>query len=173
MKKDDSIIFCLDTSAFVDFNRYLIKLIPQLFQEIDLLFNSGRVISHEIVYDEITTYSKRPDSLSKWIKPKRIFFKDISLKQTLIVSDIIQKFPTLISFKSEKNDADPWVIATVLEQKEEQDLFSQIHDFVVVSTESELIPNHIPAVCTYYKIRHFSLNDFFSANGWSVKLQKE
>ena len=171
MEKDDSIIFCLDTSAFVDINRYLIKLIPQLFAELDKLFNSGRIISHEIVYEEITAHSKRPDSLTKWIQPKQAFFKAISLEQTLIVADIVQKFPTLISYKSEKNDADPWVVATVLEQKSKPDLFSQLQEFVVVSTESEFIPSHLPAVCKYYSIRHFGLPNFFSANGWSIQLQ--
>lgn len=171
MKKDDSIIFCLDTSAFVDINRYLIKLIPQLFDELDKLFNSGRIISHEIVYEEITTLSKKPDSLTKWIQPKKAFFKEITLKQTLLVAEIVQKFPTLISYKSEKDDADPWVVATALEQKSKPDLFSGIQDFVVVSTESEFIPNHLPAVCKYYSIKHFNLPDFFSANGWNVTLQ--
>jgi len=172
MEKDESIIFCLDTSAFVDINRYLIKLIPQLFVELDKLFNSGRIISHEIVYEEITAHSsKREDPLTKWIRPKRAFFKNISFQQALIVADIVQKFPTLISYKNEKNDADPWVIATALEQKSKPDLFSQLQEFVVVSTESEFIPNHIPAVCKYYSIRHFGLPDFFSANGWHVSLQ--
>jgi hypothetical protein len=172
MKKDDSIIFCLDTSAFVDINRYLLKLIPRLFTELDKLFNSGRIISHVIVYEEITAHSsKRVDSLTRWIRPKKVFFKDISLRQTLFVADIVQKFPTLISYKNEKNDADPWVIATALEQKSEPDLFSQLHEFVVVSTESKFIPNHIPAVCKYYSIRHFDLPAFFSAIGWTLQLQ--
>jgi len=171
MEKDDSIVFCLDTSAFVDINRYLGKLISQLFTELDKLFNSGRLISHEIVYEEITTHSKRPDFLTKWIQPKRAFFKDMTLQQTLIVADIVRRFPTLIHYKREKDDADPWLIATVLEQKSKPDLFSQLQDFVVVSTESEFIPNHLPAVCKYYSIRHFDLPDFFSANGWSIQLQ--
>jgi hypothetical protein len=171
MAKGDNIIFCLDTSAFVDINRHLIKLIPRLFPELDKLFNSGRIISHEIVYEEITTSSKRPDALTKWIKPKRVFFKDITLQQTLFVADIVQKFPTLISYKSEKNDADPWVVATVLEQKSNPDLFSPLQDFAVVSTESKFIPNHLPAVCKHYSIRHFDLPKFFAANGWKIRLQ--
>jgi len=171
MEKDDNIIFCLDTSAFVDINRYLIKIIPQLFPELDKLFNSGRIISHQIVYEEITTYSKSPDALTKWIKPKGVFFKDITLQQTLFVADIVKNFPTLISYKSEKNDADPWIVATVLEQKSNPDFFSPLQDFVVVSSESEFIPSHIPAVCRYYSIRHFDLPKFFAANGWNIHLQ--
>ena len=95
MGKNEQIVFCLDTSSFVDISRYLARFIPQLYPELDKLFNSGRLISHEIVFEEITTSSKKTDFLSKWIQPKRAFFKDISIQQTLLVAEIIQKFPTL------------------------------------------------------------------------------
>jgi hypothetical protein len=171
MDRNDSLVFCFDTSAFVDINRYLVGLIPQLYPELDKLFNSGRLISHQIVFEEITTQSKKPDSLSKWIRPKRAFFRDISLQQTLIVAEIVQRFPTLIHFNKEKDDADPWLIALVIEQKSKPDMFSSLQEFVIVSTESVFIPNHLPAVCKHYSIKHFDLPGFFSANGWSINLQ--
>lgn len=171
MNQNRSLIFCFDTSAFVDINRHLVRLIPQLYSELDKLFNSGRLISHKIVFDEITTRSKRPDSLTKWILPREAFFKDISLQQTLLVSEIVQKFPTLIHYNKEKDDADPWLIALVIEQRSMPDLFSSLQDFAIVSTESTFIPNRLPAVCKHYSIKHFDLPDFFKANGWSINLQ--
>ncbi len=171
MNQNDSLIFCFDTSAFVDINRYLVGIIPQLYSELDKLFNSGRLISHKIVFEEITTRSKRPDSLSKWIRPKEAFFKDISLQQTLLVSEIIQQFPTLIHYNKEKDDADPWLIALVIEQRTKPDLFSSLLKYAIVSAESTLIPNRLPAVCKYYSIIHFDLPSFFMANGWSINLQ--
>lgn len=171
MQQDVNIIFCVDTSAFVDIYRYLIKFIPQLYSEFDKLFNSGLLISHEIVYDEITTRSKKPDRLTKWILPKRAFFKDINLQQTLLVSNIVQRFPTLIHYNKEKNDADPWLVATVLELKSFPDFFSTLYEYVIVSAESTFIPNRLPAVCKHYSIRHMDINEFFDANGWSIQLQ--
>ena len=170
---DDSkdLIFCLDTSAFVDINRLLVKLIPQLFPELDKLFNSGLLISHQIVFEEITTHSNKPDSLSKWIQPKRTFFRDITLQQALFVADIMQEFPTLIHYKNEKNDADPWLIALIIEETSKPDLFYGLKEFAIVSAESEFIPNHLPAVCRHYSIKHLNLPDFFSAIGWSITLQ--
>jgi hypothetical protein len=152
MNQNNSLIFCFDTSAFVDINRYLVGLIPQLYSELDKLFNSGRLISHRLVFEEITTRSKKPDSLSKWIRPKEAFFKDISLQQTLLVSGIVRKFPTLIHYNKEKDDADPWLIALVIEQRSKPDLFSSLQDFAIVSTESAFIPNRLPAVCKSYSI---------------------
>lgn len=171
MDRNDSLIFCFDTSAFVDINRYLVSLIPQLYPELDKLFNSGRLISHQFVFEEITTLSKKPDSLSKWIRPKRAFFKDVSLQQALFVAEIIQRFPTLIHYNKEKNDADPWLIALITEQKSKPDLFSSLQEFAIVSTESKFIPNRLPTVCKHYSILHCDLPDFFSANGWSIQLQ--
>ncbi|MGA8848198.1 MAG: DUF4411 family protein [Dehalococcoidia bacterium] len=171
MNRNRSLIFCFDTSAFVDIHRYLVRLIPQLYPELDKLFNSGRLISHKIVFQEITTRSKEPDSLTKWILPKEAFFKDISLQQTLLVSEIIQQFPTLIHYNKEKDDADPWLIAMVIEQRSMPYLFSSLQNFAIVSTESTLIPNRLPAVCEYYSIKHLDLPGFFKANGWSISLQ--
>jgi hypothetical protein len=171
MKHNDNIIFCIDTSAFVDIYRYLIKFIPQLSNELDRLFNSGRLISHEVVYKEITTQSKRPDPLTKWILPRQAFFRDISLKQAIFVSDIIQRFPTLIHYNKEKDDADPWVVATVLESKSSPDFFSSLYKYAVVSAESKFIPNRLPAVCKHYQVTHMDVNEFFDANGWSIQLQ--
>jgi hypothetical protein len=155
----------------VDIHRHLVRLIPQLYLELDKLFNSGRLISHKIVFEEITTSSKKPDSLTKWIRPKEAFFKDISFQQALLVSEIVQKFPTLIHYNKEKNDADPWLIALVIEQRSMPDIFSSLQDFAIVSNESGFIANHLPAVCKYYSIKHFDLPDFFKANGWSINLQ--
>ncbi len=171
MNQNRSLIFCLDTSAFVDINRYLVRLIPQLYPELDKLFNSGQLISHRIVFEEITTQSKRPDSLTKWILPKEPFFKDISLQQTFLVAEIVRQFPTLIHYNKEKDDADPWLIALVIEQRSKPDLFSSLQDFTIVSTESTFIPNRLPAVCRHYSIKHFDLPEFFAANGWSINLQ--
>lgn len=170
MNQKKSLIFCFDTSAFVDIHRHLVRLIPQLYPELDKLFNSGRLISHKIVFQEITTQSKRPDSLTKWILPKEAFFKDITLQQTLIVSEIVRKFPTLIHYKKEKDDADPWLIALVLEQHSTPSLFSNLQDFAIVSNESALIPNRLPDVCKHYSIKNLNLTDFFEANGWRVSL---
>ena len=171
MNQNDNLIFCFDTSAFVDINRHLWGLIPQLNSEFDKLFNSGRLISHRIVFEEITTAAKKPDSLSKWIRTKEAFFKDISLQQTLLVSEIVKKYPTIIHYNKEKDDADPWLIALVIEQRNKPDLFSSVQDFAIVSTESTFIPDRLPGVCKHYSVKHLDLRNFFAANGWSINLK--
>lgn len=107
MEKD--LIFCFDSTAFIEIGRYLAKLVPELYPALDVLFQNGKIISHEIVYRELTTSSKRPDFLSKWISSKKPYFRDITPFQALQVSDIVAKFPAIINYKSEKDQADPVV----------------------------------------------------------------
>ncbi len=42
MDQNDQLIFYIDISAFVDNNRHLVGLIPQLYPELDKLLNSRR-----------------------------------------------------------------------------------------------------------------------------------
>jgi len=167
-----SLIFCFDTSAFVDIHRHLARLIPQLYPELDKLFNSGRLISHKIVFEEITTRSEKPDSLTNWIRPKEAFFREISIRQALLISDIVRKFPALIHYNKERDDADPWLVALVIEQRSIPNLFSGSQDFAIVSAESTVIAGRLPEACKYYSIPHLDLPAFFEANGWSLALQK-
>ncbi|MFC1946715.1 DUF4411 family protein [Chloroflexota bacterium] len=171
MHQKPDYIYCFDSSAFIDLNRYLIGFVPQLRSAIGSLFLSGRLISHEIVYREITTQSKTPDNLSLWISPKQHYFKNISYQQAVYVSEIISKFPTLIHYNKENDDADPWLIATILELKNTRDMFSSLFDYAVVSNESTTIKNRLPFVCKHYSIKHMDINEFISDNGWTISLQ--
>lgn len=171
MNQHENLVFCFDTSAFIDINRYFINFIPSLTSEMDKLFNSGSIISHEIVYEEITTSSKKPDSLSKWIHPKRAFFHNITAEQAILVSQVVHKYPTLIHYNKEKDDADPWLIAMVIEKRSRPDLFSRFQEYAIVSAENASIPNRLPSVCKNYSIKHFGLPGFFSALGWSIDLK--
>jgi len=170
MNQKKGLIFCFDTSAFVDIHRHLSRLIPQLYPELDKLFNSGRLISHKIVFNEITTRSEKPDSLTKWILSKEAFFKGITPQQALFVSDIVQRFPALIHYNKEKDDADPWLIALVLVHRSTPSLFSSLQDFAIVTTEGANIPGHLPDACRHYFIEPLDLPGFFEANGWRVGL---
>lgn len=171
MSQGKNLIFCFDTSAFIDIHKHLARIIPQLYPELDKLFNSGRLISHKFVFQEITIQSKNPDSLTKWIQPKEAFFKDISIQQTTLVSQIVQKFPALVHYNKEKDDADPWLIALVIEQRSTPSLFSTLQEFAIVSAEGTNILGHLPDACSHYSVKHLDLPGFFEANGWRVNLQ--
>jgi hypothetical protein len=135
---NSNIVFCLDTSAFVDMHRfYGQKRMPQLWLELNNLFKLDRMISHRIVFNELTTDAKYPSPLSLWISSKKRYFMDMNGAQALYVSSIINQFPGLISFKHIKEQADPWLIALILDLKTNLNLFSQNPDYEMVTQESK------------------------------------
>ncbi len=166
-------IFCFDSSTFIKLHRsYGEDLIPEIWQELESLFKNEKIISHAVVFEELTTSVKK-DALSKWISSKKRYFKKMSDNQAIHVSNIIKKFPGLINANNEKDQADPWLVALVLEEKSKSGLFSSEKEYFIVSEEKIESPHKIPAVCEHFGIKHLSLKDFFKYNGWQLRMQKK
>jgi len=72
--------------------------------------------------------------------------------------------------KGNLQQADPWLIALVLDRRSQITMFSQ--EIAVVSQENILSTCKIPAVCKHYKIEHYDLFQFFDKNGWKIGFQK-
>ena len=173
MQQKEETIFCIDTSALVDLHKYYGQdRMPELWAELDELLHIDKIISHKIVFDELTTNAKRPSSLSRWVTSKRSNFKDMTGIQAQHVASIIIQFPGLIDPKHEKDQADPWLIALVLEQRSQSSLFMPNQEIIMVSQEDKLSTRKIPAVCKHYDIRHLDLFEFFDYNNWAITFQK-
>lgn len=136
------------------------------------LIKSGNLISHQICLEEIMPKTKKPDLLGEWIKDKASIFKKITPRQIEIVTEILEKFPGLIDYKKEKDEADPWIIALAKEEMEKKDLFSAEREIILASEESTRSSIKIPAVCREFGVNHMTLFEFFQNMGWSFKLQK-
>jgi hypothetical protein len=166
-------IFCFDSSTFIKLHRsYGEDLIPEIWQELENLFKNEKIISHTVVFEELTTSAKK-DALSKWISSKKRYFKKMSGNQAVHVSNILKIFPGLIDANNEKDQADPWLIALTLEEKSKTSLFTSEKEYYIVSEESIRSPHKIPAVCEHFGIKHLSLKDFFKYNGWQLSMQKK
>ena len=169
MEQDSYVIFCIDSSALIDLHKYYgEQRIPKLWTELDSLFSKGNMLSHEIVYEELTTQAKNPSDLSKWVSHRKVFFKPITAQQVHHVASIVSQFPGLIDYKHEKDEADPWLIALALELKAQYSLFDS--EVCLISQENPLSSQKSPAVCVHYKIRPLSLLDFFDFVGWKLEI---
>ena len=168
-------IFCFDSSALIILHNYYgTDILHEIWEELETLFSNGRIVSHKLVFDELTTNARKPDDLSRWISQKRQYFKNMTGVQAQYVASIIEEFPRLIDPNQEKDQADPWLIAQILEDRSQPQLsfFGSNREFIVVSQESEKSPQKIPAVCKRYDIQHFNLKEFFKFNGWTLRLKK-
>jgi hypothetical protein len=155
-------IFCFDSSALIILHRYYGQdLISDIWEELEQLFKDNKIISHKIVFDELTTRAKKQDSLSKWISSKRVYFKDITGTQAKFVESIINQFPRLIDPDREKDEADPWLIALVLEERSQGNLFSPNREYILVSQENVRRPRRkVRALFEYNGIAYlFAVTD--------------
>lgn len=166
-------IYCFDSSAFIALNRAHNTIpVPDLWKELDKLFKAGKIISHELVFDEIHPGRKSPDFLEKWIGDKKGYFIGITEKQSEVVTAILNSYPTLIDYKKERNEADPWLIALAVEKAEEVTLFEKSTLIYVISQEKITSTTKIPAVCRQFKIPHMNLEQFYKDNNWKFGIIK-
>ncbi|MDQ3129887.1 MAG: DUF4411 family protein [Acidobacteriota bacterium] len=176
MKRKYENIYCPDTSALITMQRYYpMRMLPDLWKHLEELLLKGRITSHDIVYDEIVPTDKKAtkDDLATLISKYKDNFKPITKRQAQLALEIVTLFPNLIDPRSKKDQADPWIVAMVVEMMEEANLFEQDSDFVIISTESEKSPDKIPAVCKHYRVRHMNLFEFFEDNDWQFTLSKK
>jgi len=124
MKSNAREIYCVDTSAFITMHRfYPIRMIPDLWLHLEELFNRKEILSHQIVFDEIVPKAGKKDELAQWLSNFRSNFISTSQRQLELVPDILSNFPKLIDAESEKDQADPWLVAMLVEIMEQDGMF--------------------------------------------------
>ncbi|HOL87577.1 MAG TPA: DUF4411 family protein [Defluviitoga tunisiensis] len=157
-------IYIIDASSIIEMkDRYPANTFPSVWKNMEKLFKDGRLIAPDEVKEELLD-----DELKKWIRNKKKMFIKPDLEQIKMVKEILEKNPFLA--KPEKPggpNADPWIIAfaMVLKNKEKQSLFSS-KEYIVVTEESKLKSNRIPAVAKNYGIESINLKELFQKEGW-------
>lgn len=167
-------IYFIDSSALITLNRhYPLRIFPDLWKHLEELFEHQKIFSHEMVYNEIVPSSGPGDDISRLISRYKSSFYFITNRQGQLALQILSNFPRLIDIKAKKDEADPWIIALVVEKMEQENLFGSNSVYVIVSAESEKSNSKIPAVCKFYNIRHLNLFQFFEDNGWQFSMTKK
>ncbi|MBX9784088.1 MAG: DUF4411 family protein [Chitinophagaceae bacterium] len=119
--KSESNIYFIDSSALITVNRfYPSSVFPDLWKHIDELFRKKKIVSHEMVYDEIVPDSGPKDDIGKLISKYKSSFYPITNKQGQLAVKILATFPRLIDPRAKKDEADPWIISLIIEKMEEE-----------------------------------------------------
>lgn len=169
--KEKKKIYCFDTGAFLwihKANETIIKIPPTIWDKIESMMKSGQIISHRTVFDEITTDSKNPDFIAKWVADKKQYFLGKTDYQKAKLPEIVKKFPKLVNPDQERDQADVWLIALALEKKEETLFATPIS--IIVTQESQLSSIKLPAACKSFGLECLSLRGFFDEIGISTAL---
>ncbi len=156
--------YVIDTCSLIDLNRFNpIDLYPSVWRKLEGLINKGQLIAPTEVFYELT---KQDDVLVAWAKKHKSMFKSVTEKQTVIVAQILSKYPSIIKPKRQY-DADPWVIALAVEfSRSKQKRLIPIKWLVV--TEERLRGNKIkiPLICKDFNIEYIKIFDMFRRRGW-------
>ena len=156
-------IYIIDTSSLIDLNIHNpIDVYPSVWKKLEQMIRKGLLIAPKEVFNEI---KQQDDKLSKWVKKQRNLFKRISKEQTRIVTQILQKYPSIIKV-DRKYDADPWVIALAVEMTNSRQttLFS-IKKIVVTEERLAGLKVKIPLICKEYNIDCINVIDMFRNEG--------
>lgn len=159
--------YVIDSSSLIELNRrYPIDVFPTLWKNVEKLIGKGFLISHKEVLKEISIMD---DSLNKWAKQQKKFFKELDEKQMEIVRQILAKYPSLAKSDNETAAADPFVIALAVEMgsNSQQTLFQTVKGRIIV-TEEKLRGNKIkiPFVCKDYNIECINIIEMCRVEGW-------
>lgn len=102
--------YCLDTSFFINGWRknYPIDVFPSVWSILDRNIRSGKVVSCDEVYREI---SHQKDDLFAWVKARKQCFLRVTDELTHQFGEVMHQFPNFAAMGGTTNAADPWVVA--------------------------------------------------------------
>jgi hypothetical protein len=168
-----STTYVIDTSSLARLrpnNRrssYDLSVFPGVRDALQDLITEGRLFSSLLVYKELEDYSSVGDELQKWINSNTEIFLPPTRDIQNFARMILAIFPNWIDVEKNKNDADPFVIAT-----------ANSIDAIVVTEEDEIImqPNtkniKIPNVCRRFNLECCNILDLLRSEGFSFIIDR-
>lgn len=152
----EKIRYVIDSGPIINLNNYFNEIFVTFWNQIDIIFKSGAIISSSEVFRELNQSDDIAFSLAK--KYKEIFLKP-DIKEQRLIKEILSKHKELIKQKNISRGlpvADPFVIAQAIN-----------YNAILITSES-LKPNahNIPNICKEYNIECIGLKDFFLKENW-------
>lgn len=156
--------YIIDTSSLVELNKHNpMDVYQSVWKKMEQLIKNGRLLAPKEVFHEISSID---DQLKEWSKTQDKLFVEPTLKQIELVTEILQKYPSLIDIER-KHDADPWVIALTIElsTSPQKTLFA-VKRIVVTEEKIRGKRVRIPFVCNDYGIGSLDIIGMFREEGW-------
>jgi len=151
-------LYCFDTSAFLNAWRkhYPPDTFRSFWENLSELIASGNLIATEVVLFEL---EKKDDEVLQWAKQNSGMFIPLDETVQIRASEILNEFPRLTKKKSDRTEADAFVIALADISSSTVVTYEQLRG----STNNPKIPH----VCRFYGIRCISLIDVIRSEGWT------
>ncbi|MBK9248464.1 MAG: DUF4411 family protein [Ignavibacteria bacterium] len=163
-------VYVIDTSALIilDFTfKYDNPVFKAIWEEIEELIGQGSFRTIDFVEDEINSYQGNEEFIKKWIKKWK--------KQLIVETDancineaipIINDQYTTGFFDSKKlaagkDEADPYLIS-----------YCKINNCTLITCESKVKPNKMPAVAKKYGVKCIDINEFLMERELKMERKK-
>jgi Domain of unknown function (DUF4411) len=149
-------ICCIDTSALVAawYERYKPNRFPKLWEQLDQLFQEGRLVSSTLVLRECS--KQRSEELHDWLQPRSAMFQVPDETVQGQVDHIVNTDTGLVAAGKEKFQADPFVIAQ-----------AKVSGYTVITEETGPTSlGKIPGVCNAMKVECVNLMQLIDAEDW-------
>ena len=147
-------MYVFDTNVFISLGTYYPRRFPTIWQRIDSLADSGKLISVRETRRELDTYCPFEHILD-WVDRHRQVFHTPTNKECEFVSELFKK-PEYLGFVKRHNIlkglpvADPFIIAS-----------ANFNNFCVVTQESEKAKGaRIPTACKDFGVPCIDLEGF-------------
>ncbi len=154
-------IYCVDACSLIWAMRsaYPIEHFPGLWGKMSEASKKGILISTELVFDELNTQEGKEDGILTWASEHKDMFIKMDDATAIAVAEVIKKYPLLVDTLTDRNQADPYLIA-----------LAKVKNAIVVSEEGSAHNSpkkmKIPDVCSKEGIRCIKLLPMLKEFGW-------
>jgi hypothetical protein len=131
------------------------NIFSSMWNDLEKAIKSGQIVSPEAVKRELLVYD---DEIAKWAKGTDGLFHDPTDEVLERVGKLMKSFPDLINHSSDRDQADPYVIAVAQEV-----------GAIIVTEETSKRSNKkakIPGVCKELNISCMNLFSMLESFGW-------
>jgi hypothetical protein len=163
-------IYVIDTSGLIMLDstfKYENPVFQAIWEEIEELISNGTFRTIDFVEDEINSYEGKQDFLKKWIKKwkKRFVVQtdaaSINAASPIVNAEYKSGFFDAKKQAEGKEEADPYLIG-----------YCKVHGCVLITNESKIRQNKIPAVAERNGVKSIDINDFLNERGLRMQRKK-
>lgn len=163
-------IYVIDTSGLIILEstfKYDNPVFQAIWEEIEDLIRQGTFRIIDFVEDEINNYEGKQDFLKNWVKKwkKHLVVKTDAASINVAIPIINEEYSTgFFDAKKQaegKEEADPYLIG-----------YCKIHNCVLITNESKIRNNKIPAVAKKNGVKCIDINDFLVERGLRMERKK-
>jgi hypothetical protein len=167
---ENETVYVVDTSALIMLEytyKYDNPVFMAIWEEIEELIQIGCFRTIDFVEDEINTYEGNENFLKKWIKKwrKHLVHQTDTSSITASIPIINEEYNSgFLDAKKQaqgKEEADPYLLG-----------YCKTHNYVLITNESKIKLNKIPAIAKKHNIKCIDINDFLKERGLRMERKR-